>query len=175
MLAPPSSVGGSALALHYANVIIIIEKLLSYPHLVGEEARDDLYQMLPSSLKTTLRKSLKSYVKDMAIYDAPLAHGWKDALHEILSWLSPMAHNMIRWQAERNFEQQLQQQKDCSEGNVLLLQTIYFADRGKTEDAICELLVGLNYICRYEQQQNALLDCSSSVDFEECIDWQMKY
>lgn len=171
MLAPPSTVGGSALALHYANIIIIIEKLLRYPHLVGEEARDDLYQMLPSSLRMALRRNLKSYVKNLAIYDAPLAHDWKEALEKILGWLAPMAHNMIRWQTERNFEQQ----QIVLRSNVLLLQTLYFADREKTEAAICELLIGLNYICRYEQQQNALLDCTSSVDFDDCMEWHMKY
>ncbi|KAL6650303.1 hypothetical protein ACP70R_009228 [Stipagrostis hirtigluma subsp. patula] len=169
-LAPPSTIGGSALALHYANIIIIIEKLLRYPHLVGEEARDDLYQMLPSSLKAALRKNLKTYVKNMAIYDAFLAHDWKETLEKTLAWLAPMAHNMIRWQAERNFEQQ----QIVLKGNVLLLQTLYFADREKTESVICELLVGLNYICRYEQQQNALLDCSSSLDFDDCVEWQLQ-
>ncbi|RZR90604.1 hypothetical protein BHM03_00018529 [Ensete ventricosum] len=171
MLAAPSTVGGSALALHYANIIIIIEKLLKYPHLVGEDARDDLYQMLPSSLRAALRKSLKSYVKNLAIYDAPLAHNWKEALAKILSWLLPMAHDMIRWQTERNFEQQ----QIVSRENVLLLQTLHFADREKTEATICELLVGLNYICRYEQQQNALLDCTSSLDFDDCMTWHMQY
>ncbi|CAN6227285.1 unnamed protein product [Urochloa humidicola] len=169
-LAPPSTIGGSALALHYANIIIIIEKLLWYPHLVGEEARDDLYQMLPSSLKVALRKNLKTYVKNMAIYDAFLAHDWREMLEKTLAWLAPMAHNMIRWQAERNFEQQ----QIVLKGNVLLLQTLYFADREKTEAVICELLVGLNYICRYEQQQNALLDCSSSLDFDDCVEWQLQ-
>lgn len=169
--APPSTVGGSALALHYANVIIVIEKLLRYPHLVGEDARDDLYQMLPSSLRMCLKNSLKSYIKDLAIYDAPLAHDWKDRLDGILRWLSPLAHNTIRWQSERNFEQQ----QIVTRINVLLLQTVYFADREKTEAAICELLVGLNYICRYEQQQNALLDCASSFDFEDFMDWQKQY
>ncbi|CAA7403330.1 unnamed protein product [Spirodela intermedia] len=167
--AAPSSVGGSALALHYANVIIIIEKLLQYPHLVGEEARDDLYQMLPTSLRSSLRKTLRSYIKDLAIYDAPLAHDWKERLGKVLTWLGPMAHNMIRWQTERNFEQQ----QIGPRGSVLLLQTLFFADREKTEAAICELLVGLNYICRYEHQQSALLDCSSSLDFEDCADWQL--
>ncbi|WVZ83928.1 hypothetical protein U9M48_031022 [Paspalum notatum var. saurae] len=166
-LAPPSTIGGSALALHYANIVIIIEKLLRYPHLVGEEARDDLYQMLPSSLKVALRKNLKTYVKSVAIYDAFLAHDWRETLEKTLAWLGPMAHNMIRWQAERNFEQQ----QIVLKGNVLLLQTLYFADREKTEAVICELLVGLNYICRYEQQQNALLDCSSSLDFDDCVEW----
>ncbi|KAI3700746.1 hypothetical protein L2E82_45384 [Cichorium intybus] len=169
--APPTTIGGSALALHYANIIIVIEKLLKYPHLIGEEARDDLYQMLPTSIRLGLKISLKSYVKDLAIYDAPLAHDWKDRLDEILAWLSPLAHNMIRWQNERNFEQQ----QIVSRTNVLLLQTLYFADRTKTENAICELLVGLNYICRYEHQQNALLDCASSFDFNECMEWQSQY
>lgn len=168
--APDCTVGGSALALHYANVIIVIEKLLRYPHLVGEEARDDLYQMLPTSLRKSLKSRLKAYVKDLAIYDAPLAHDWKERLDEILKWLAPMAHNMIRWQSERNFEQQ----QIVTKTNVLLLQTLYFADQAKTEAAICQLLVGLNYICRYEHQQNALLDCASSFDFEDCMEWQMQ-
>ncbi|XWS08824.1 hypothetical protein CRYUN_Cryun40dG0033600 [Craigia yunnanensis] len=169
--ATPSTVGGSALALHYANVIILIEKLLCYPHLVGEEARDDLYQMLPTSLRLSLRTNLKSYVKNLAIYDAPLAHDWKENLDRILRWLAPLAHNMIRWQNERNFEQQ----QIVTWTNVLLLQTLYFADREKTEAAICELLVGLNYICRFEHQQNVLLDCASSFDFEDCMEWQLQY
>lgn len=168
--APPSTIGGSALALHYANVIIVIEKLLRYPHLVGEEARDDLYQMLPTSLRLSLKTNLKSYVKNFAIYDAPLAHDWKETLDGILKWLAPLAHNMIRWQSERNFEQQ----QIIARTNVLLLQTLYFADRQKTEAAICQLLVGLNYICRYEHQQNALLDCASSFDFEDCMEWQLQ-
>ncbi|KAJ6721760.1 PLANT/PROTEIN (DUF668) [Salix viminalis] len=168
--APPSTIGGSALALHYANVIIVIEKLLRYPHLVGEEARDDLYQMLPTSLRMSLRTHLKSYAKNLAIYDAPLAHDWKETLDGILRWLAPLAHNFIRWQSERNFEQH----QIVNRTNVLLLQTLYFADRGKTEAAICELLVGMNYICRYEHQQNALLDCASSFDYEDCMQWQLQ-
>ncbi|KAE9617603.1 hypothetical protein Lalb_Chr03g0037091 [Lupinus albus] len=168
--APPPTLGGSALALHYANVIIVIEKLLRYPHLVGEEARDDLYHMLPTSLRLSLKAKLKSYVKNLAIYDAPIAHDWKENLDGVLRWLAPLAHNMIRWQSERNFEQH----QIVSRTNVLLLQTLYFADREKTEEAICEILVGLNYVCRYEHQQNALLDCASSFDFEDCMEWQLQ-
>ncbi|RVX22333.1 hypothetical protein CK203_000964 [Vitis vinifera] len=159
------------MASHSVEIKANPDKLLRYPHLVGEEARDDLYQMLPTSLRMALRTNLKSYVKNLAIYDAPLAHDWKERLDGILRWLAPLAHNMIRWQSERNFEQQ----QIVTRTNVLLLQTLYFADREKTESAICELLVGLNYICRYEHQQNALLDCASSFDFEDCMEWQMQY
>ncbi|XP_074281805.1 protein PSK SIMULATOR 1-like [Silene latifolia] len=168
--ATPSTIGGSALALHYANVIIVIEKFLCYPHLVGEEARDDLYQMLPNSLRKTLRISLKSHCNNFAIYDGALAHDWKENLDGILNWLAPLAHNMIRWQSERNVEQQ----QMVTRTNVLLLQTLYFADRVKTESAMCQLLVGLNFICRYEQQQNALLDCASSFDFGDWMEWQLQ-
>ncbi|KAL9689218.1 hypothetical protein QQ045_033652 [Rhodiola kirilowii] len=168
--ANPHTIGGSALALHYANILIIIEKLLRYPHLIGEEARDDLYQMLPTSLKALLKTNLKSYFKHLAIFDAPLAHDWKENLDGILKWLAPLAHNMIRWQSERNFEQH----QIGTRTNVLLLQTLYFADRQKTEAVICEILVGLNYICRYEQQQSALLDCASSFDFDGCKEWHMQ-
>ncbi|CAN4091176.1 unnamed protein product [Withania somnifera] len=171
LYAPSTTVGGSALALHYANVIIVVEKLLQYPHLVGDEGRDDLYQMLPTSLRKTLKASLRSYMKGLAIYDAPLAHDWKERLEEILKWLAPLARNMIRWQSERNFEQQ----QIVKRTNVLLLQTLYFADCQKMEAVICELLIGLNYICRFEQQQNALLDCSSSIDFEDCMEWQLQF
>ncbi|TKY51848.1 phosphatidylinositol-3-phosphatase myotubularin-2 [Spatholobus suberectus] len=167
--APPSTLGGCALALHYANVITVIEKLLRYPHLVGEEARNDLYQMLPTSLRLSLKGKLKTYVKNLAIYDAPLAHDWKVTLDGILKWLAPLAYNMIRWQSEGNFEQH----QIVGRTNVLLFQTLYFADKDKTEEAICQLLMGLNYICRYEQQ-NALLGCASSFDFEDCMEWQLQ-
>ncbi|GMI64203.1 hypothetical protein like AT3G23160 [Hibiscus trionum] len=113
--ASPSTVGGSAVALHYANVIIVIEKLLRYPHLVGEEARDDLYQMLPTSLRLSLRTNVKNL--------AALAQDWKQTLNRTLRWVGPLAHNMIRWQSERNFEQQ----QMVARTNVLL-QTLYFAD-----------------------------------------------
>ncbi|CAH9104955.1 unnamed protein product [Cuscuta europaea] len=167
----PSTVGGSALALHYANIIIVLQKLLQYPHLIGEEARDDLYQMLPESLRKKLKTELKSYMKGLEIYDAPIAYGWRQRLEEILKWLSPLAHNMIRWQSECNYEPQ---QQVIKRTNVLLIQTLYFADRDKTEKVVCELLVGLNYICRYEQQQTAFLDCTSSLDFEDYKDFQFQ-
>eukprot|EP01018_Ginkgo_biloba_P034185 Gb_33071 [translate_table: standard] len=173
MHAPPSTLGGAALALHYANVIILVEKLVRFPHLIGHDARDDLYQMLPTSVRVLLRSRLKSYAKNLAstVYDAPLASDWKDALERILGWLAPLAHNMIRWQSEHNFEQQ----QVVSRTNVLLLQTLYFADQVKTEATITELLVGLNYICRYEQEvrANALLECRSSDDYDDYLEWQL--
>ena len=158
---PPETLGAAALALHYANVIIVIEKLAASSHLIGLDARDDLYNMLPSRVRAALRAKLKPYTKSMSslVYEASLAEEWNEAMSSILEWLAPLAHNMIRWQSERSFEQQ----SFVSRTNVLLVQTLYFANQEKTEEAITELLVGLNYVWRYGRELNAkaLAECGS--------------
>ncbi|KAL1819995.1 hypothetical protein ACET3Z_014864 [Daucus carota] len=146
---PTGTLGAAALALHYSNLIIVMEKMIRSPHLVGFDARDDLYAMLPQSIRWSLRGRLKGV--GFTATDPVLAGEWKEALGKILGWLSPLAHNMIKWQSERSFEQQTMTPKT----NVLLLQTLYFANQEKTEDAITELLVGLNYIWRFEREMNA--------------------
>ncbi|KAF6146798.1 hypothetical protein GIB67_007512 [Kingdonia uniflora] len=166
---PPSTLGASALALHYANIIIVIEKLVASPHLIGPDARDDLYNMLPTSLRAALRARLKSYAKNLAssVYDTDLAAEWTEALTRILEWLMPLAQNMLRWQSERNFEQQ----NLVSRTNVLLVQTLYFADQAKIEAAMTELLVGLNYLWRFgrDLSAKALLECRSSRVFDDYL------
>ncbi|KAJ6853773.1 uncharacterized protein M6B38_114220 [Iris pallida] len=167
---PPSTLGAAALALHYANVIILIEKLLQSSHLIGADARDDLYNMLPTSIRASLRARLKSIAKKLSssVYDPILAAEWREAVARILDWLSPLAHNMIKWQSDRNFEQQLL----VSSKNVLLLQTLYFSHQAKTEAAITELLVGLNYLWRFGEELNAMAtsECVSSRNFDDCLD-----
>lgn len=163
ILKPPSTtLGAAALSLHYANLIIVIEKMIRSPQLVGVDARDDLYSMLPNSIRSSLRGRLKGV--GFSASDPILAGEWRDALQKILGWLSPLAHNMIKWQSERSFEQQswnINVNNTKTNGVALLLQTLYFANREKTEAAITELLVGLNYIWRFEREMNAkaLLEC----------------
>ncbi|KAJ7970529.1 hypothetical protein O6P43_008703 [Quillaja saponaria] len=168
--APPETLGAAALALHYANVIIVIEKLAASPHLIGLDAREDIYNMLPTSVRAALREKLNPYTKTLAslVYDTVLAKEWTDAMSRILEWLAPLAHNMIRWQSERSFEQQ----NFVSRTNVLLVQTLYFANQEKTEAAITELLVGLNYVWRYGRELNAkaLAECASSRICDENLD-----
>ncbi|XP_006360490.1 uncharacterized protein [Solanum tuberosum] len=160
--APPETLGAAALALHYANVIIVTEKLVASPHLIGHDAREDLYNMLPASLRAALRAKLKPFAKSLtsSVYDTVLAGEWNEAMLGILEWLAPLAHNMIRWQSERSFEHQ----NFVSRTNVLLVQTLYYANQEKTESAITELLVGLNYVWRYGREVNAkaIEECASA-------------
>ncbi|GMI75497.1 hypothetical protein like AT5G51670 [Hibiscus trionum] len=146
---PPSTLGAAGLALHYANLIIIMEKMIKSPQLVGVDARDDLYSMLPSSIRSSLRGRLKGV--GFSASDPVLAGEWRTALRNILGWLSPLAHNMIRWQSERSFEHQ----NLLPRTNVLLLQSLFLANKEKTEAAITELLVGLNYIWRFHREMTA--------------------
>ncbi|KAF3441732.1 hypothetical protein FNV43_RR15647 [Rhamnella rubrinervis] len=141
-----STLGGAALALHYANIIVLIEELASSPHLITLDARDDLYSMLPTTIRAALRARFKSYskIKDSSIYDPAIAMEWNLAVMRILEWLVPLAQNMIKWHSDRNIEKQ----QEVSSTSVLLVQTLYFADQAKTEAAITELLMGLSYMCR---------------------------
>ncbi|EHA8588138.1 hypothetical protein COCNU_scaffold004199G000040 [Cocos nucifera] len=129
LVPPPTTLGAAALALHYANVIIAIEKMIRSPRAVRPDARDDLYNMLPASVRGILRRRLKG-------------------------WLRPVAHDTVRWQGERSFEGRRSAAVAPWNG-VLLLQTLFFADREKVEAAIAELLVGLNYVWRFEREMAA--------------------
>ncbi|KAG9144624.1 hypothetical protein Leryth_020233 [Lithospermum erythrorhizon] len=168
--APPDSLGAAALALHYANLIIVIEKLAASPHLIGQDARVDVYNMLPASIRMALRAKLKPYAKELSssVYDTALAREWNEAISSILEWLAPLAHNMIRWQSERSIEHQ----NSGFRTNVLLVQTLYFANQEKIEAIITELLVGLNYIWRFGREitAKAIAGCSSGITVDDYFD-----
>ncbi|KAK6126354.1 hypothetical protein DH2020_039926 [Rehmannia glutinosa] len=126
-----STLGGAGLAVHYANVIILIEKLASSPNLISLDARDDLYSMLPATIRSDLRAKLKTFSRNLALSvydDAAFAAEWRLAVERILEWLSPLAHNMVRWQSERNFERW----RLSIGSNVHLVQTLHFANQVET-------------------------------------------
>ncbi|MBA0579590.1 hypothetical protein Gorai_021841 [Gossypium raimondii] len=147
--APGNTVGAAGLALHYANIIIKAESCFYSTTSISNESRENMYEMLPISLKHALRRKLKGHLsKDVEESDEGqgLAQGWKEALGEIIGWLAPVAHDTLRWQQESDS----QQQKLDSEPTALLMQTLHFSDLEKTEAAIVEVLVGLSCIYRYE-------------------------
>lgn len=140
--AGPNTVGGSGLAVRYANVILLAERYLGSNMTIGRDAREDLYEMLPESLRKSVRSKLRKYVKKGPGTDLSMAGGWKEALDEMMGWLAPMAHDTLKWQMERNIEKMMFESKPT----VLLLQTLHFSDKEKAEAAIAEVLVGLSCI-----------------------------
>ncbi|CAM6090937.1 unnamed protein product [Calypogeia fissa] len=170
--APSTTLGGAALAQHYSNIVIIIDKMIKFPHFISQESRDNLYHMLPKSVQMAVKSRLKAGMRKGDGFDADIARDWKNALERILAWLTPLAHNMSRWQSEHNFEQQQVLQRS----NILLFQTLYFADLAKTEAAITELLVGLNYIYGYEKEKTDSdemdYDYDSQHEEDDYPEWQ---
>ncbi|KAH6806920.1 hypothetical protein C2S51_028028 [Perilla frutescens var. frutescens] len=146
--AGPWTVGGSGLAMRYANVILTAEKYLDSDAAISHLERESFYEMLPENLKILVRAKLNKNLK-CAENDALLAEGWRDAVTEILRWLAPVADDTVRWQMERSFEKAKFDAKPSS----LLLQTLHFSDKEKTETAIAEILVGLSCIFRFENRK----------------------
>ncbi|RWW14321.1 hypothetical protein GW17_00021922 [Ensete ventricosum] len=157
--AGPNTVGGSGLVSRYANVIVAAEKLLMTRSVEGHTAKNDemeedaaareeLYHMLPSGMRAAVRAKLREcWRREGGTVDGSLAEGWKEAVGRILSWLGPVAHDTLRWQEERNIERH---HRFHTRPRALLLQTLNFSDREKTEAAIVEVLVGLSCMCWYE-------------------------
>ncbi|CAN1770323.1 Protein PSK SIMULATOR 1 [Linum perenne] len=146
----PSTLGDAGLYLHYANLIVVVEKMVSAVNEIDEESRENLYGMLPWSVRSVVRKRLRDQGRCGASsggYDAATAAVWRHTVGRVLEWMLPLAHNMLRWQAVRNFEREQVQEAD-SKTHVLLVQTLYYADRPKTEAAIVELVIGLDYLYR---------------------------
>ncbi|KAL5709492.1 hypothetical protein ACHQM5_020176 [Ranunculus cassubicifolius] len=145
--APPTSVGSTGLVSRYASLITQLEKYLESPSSLTDCGRHDFYDMLPQNLRLCVNTRLKSMYRRNKIEweDAALVEGWRDGLKVIMGWLGPMAHDTVKWMSERSPEKYNFDAKPT----VLLLQTLYFADREKTEAAMVEVMVGLSFICRY--------------------------
>jgi hypothetical protein len=144
---PEASLGGAGLALHYANLIMFIDRLAAAPHHIRGDERDALYGMLTGSLRASVGARLRPSAAAAAAALRADPALWADTVRRTLAWLAPLARNTARWQAERSFGQR--SVAPCGSGGaVLLLQTLHFADRGKTEAAVTDLLVGLNYVWR---------------------------
>jgi hypothetical protein len=131
--------------------VISIERVAGSPRLVGPEERDELYGMLTASVRAQLRARLRGAVAAAA--DPGLAVQWRAALAGILGWLAPMAHATMRWQAERSLERR---DSAAAAADVLVLQTLHMADRDKVDAAVVELLVGLNYVWRFDKEMRLL-------------------
>lgn len=160
------TLGDAGLSLHYANVIIFIERLAISPHFIGPEAREDLYHMLTTRIKNSVKVGIKS--EAFKTYSRDLAYDWSSLMQKTLDWLAPLAHNMIKWHSERNFEKQGM----GFGGSVLLVNTLHYADQVKSEDAITELVMGLHYVSKFGREINDKAFVGSSCG-RECEDYSV--
>lgn len=149
--AGPNTVGGSRLQILYANLIMMAEENMNRKKL-RDEVRDEMYRMLPEHLREMVKMKFRKLKDDqynkLANLNAEKVK-MKESLRRIFMWLSPMATNTLLWQRERRVEMTSFQTRPP----VLLLQTLHFADKEKTEATIVEVLVGLSFLYMQENRR----------------------
>ncbi|XP_074578456.1 protein PSK SIMULATOR 1-like isoform X2 [Curcuma longa] len=144
--------GSAGLALHYANIITQIDTLVSRPSSVPPSTRDALYQGLPPSIKSALRSKLQSFEFKEEI---------KAEMEKTLRWLFPMANNTIRahhgfgWVGEWANAGMEMNQKLTGVVELTKIETLYHADKRKTEAHILDLIVWLHHLITHSRAGNA--------------------
>ncbi|XP_059280328.1 protein PSK SIMULATOR 1-like isoform X4 [Lycium ferocissimum] len=138
--------GSAGLALHYANIITQIDTLVTRSGSVPPNTRDALYHGLPPSIKSALRFKLLSF----SLKEELTVPQIKGEMEKTLQWLVPMAANTTKvhhgfgWVGEwANTGSDI---KPASQVDLLRIETLYHADKERTEAYILELVVWLHYL-----------------------------
>lgn len=140
--------GPAGLALHYANVILQIDGIMARSSSMPANARESLYQSLPPSIKASLRSKLQSFQvkEEFSLPDI------KAEMEKTLEWLVPIASNTVKshhgfgWVGEwanSGFEAS---DTSAEKADVIRIETLYHADKAKTEAYITDQLVWLHYL-----------------------------
>ncbi|XP_062184987.1 protein PSK SIMULATOR 1-like isoform X2 [Phragmites australis] len=137
--------GPAGLALHYANIIIQIYSIVSRSGYVPASTRDALYQGLPPRVRSALPNRLRtsSVPRELTIDQI------RATMEKTLKWLVPMAINTT---CARGFLRFSEWAKAGTErvgrrpGQAVPIETLYHADKARTEDYILELVVWLHHL-----------------------------
>ncbi|CAI5474077.1 unnamed protein product [Closterium sp. Yama58-4] len=152
-------VGEAGLALHYANVVVLLERIIQQPDEVLGPTRDELYEMLPRNIQYLLRVQLQDAVNFQADgrVEANLKRG--------LLLLPTMAHNTITWHSMHTPGAAL----DSSE-TVFQVQTFYFANLQAVNATLVDVLLGLCRICGVESPIGCVsTQVPASLDYAQLV------
>ncbi|KAH6763687.1 Ikzf5, partial [Perilla frutescens var. frutescens] len=148
--------GSAGLALHYANIITQIDTLVTRSGSVPPSTRDALYQGLPPLIKCALRSRLQSFqLKEE--FTVPQI---KAEMEKTLQWLVPMATNTTKahhgfgWVGEWANTGSEMNRKATGETDLLRIETLYHADKEKTEAYILDLVVWLHHLISQSRAAN---------------------
>ncbi|KAJ3700368.1 hypothetical protein LUZ61_004073 [Rhynchospora tenuis] len=144
------SLGPAGLALHYANIITHIDAIVSRSNSVPSNTRDTLYQGLPPNIKSALRNRLQPMPLPPEVQVSHL----RTSIDSTLQWLVPIATNTAK--AYHGFGrvgewantggEVCRKQNNPMRTEVTKIETLYHADKAKTEAYILDLLIWLHYL-----------------------------
>ncbi|XVF35955.1 hypothetical protein REPUB_Repub19eG0016400 [Reevesia pubescens] len=148
--------GVAGLALHYANVIHQIDNIAARPASLPPNIRDTLYHGLPPSVKKALRSRLQSIdTKEKCSISQVM-----DEMEKTLQWLVPVAtnttkaHQCFGWVGE--WANTGNEFGTSATTNITLtrLQTLYHADKQRTDACILELVAWLHHLISLVNQRD---------------------
>ncbi|KAM7466738.1 hypothetical protein LguiB_014300 [Lonicera macranthoides] len=150
-LSKPEKLGVAGLALHYANIITLINNIASRPTSFSANMRNTLYQWLPTLIKAKLPYKLQT-VEGKEMLTIPQIKG---EMEKTLRWLVPLALNTIKahqgfhqtWLKE-SFDSNEHVERTKAQNNIMRLQTLYHADKMKVDSCIIELVIWLHCLIR---------------------------
>ncbi|KAF5462137.1 hypothetical protein F2P56_018167 [Juglans regia] len=132
--------GETGLALHYANIISKINIIATRPSSHAPNLRDQLYRALPTSVKMALRSRNLYPNERLSIIQV------KHEVEKILKWLVPLARNTIKaqrfgWVGEwARTSNEFNKKSSTAINNPICIQTLYYADKEKTDEYILKLV-----------------------------------
>lgn len=137
--------GPAGLSLHDANIIIQIYSIVSRSGYILANTRDALYQGLPPRVRSALPSRLRtsSVPRELTIDQI------RATMEKTLKWLVPMAINTT---CARGFLRFSEWAKSGTErvgrrpGQPDVIETLYHADKERTEAYILELVVWLHHL-----------------------------
>ncbi|KAG5542449.1 hypothetical protein RHGRI_022101 [Rhododendron griersonianum] len=155
----PERLGAAGLALHYANVINQIDNIVSRPTSLPPNMRDQLYHGLPNSVKIALR----TRCQPVDVNEELTIPQIKAEMEKTLQWLVPVATStskygklecqlgfshlsallMLAYENKQYFLIEFSK-KGATQTTVIRLQTLYHADKQKTDMCILELAIWLH-------------------------------
>ncbi|CAN1127305.1 Protein PSK SIMULATOR 2 [Linum perenne] len=149
--------GKAGLALHYANMITQIDNIASRPTSLPPNTRDSLYRGLPPSVKTSLRSRLQMFddKEELTITQV------KAEMEKTMHWLVPIAANTTKahqgfgWVGEwASTGSDYGKTNTAAQGNLIRLQTLYHADKEKTDQNILEAVAWLHRLIKLVRQRD---------------------
>uniref|UniRef100_A0A0E0CAY7 DUF668 domain-containing protein n=1 Tax=Oryza meridionalis TaxID=40149 RepID=A0A0E0CAY7_9ORYZ len=148
--------GPAGLALHYANIISQIDTLVSRSNSIPPNTRDALYQSLPPTVKSSLRSKVNSFVVNEEVTAAQI----KAEMEKTLRWLVPIANNTTKahhgfgWVGEWANTGSEVNCKPTGQMDLTRIETLYHADKEKTEAHILELVAWLHHLISRSKSAN---------------------
>ncbi|KAF8768512.1 hypothetical protein HU200_007556 [Digitaria exilis] len=148
--------GPAGLALHYANIISQIDTLVSRSSSIPPNTRDALYQSLPPTIKSSLRSKLHTF----GVKEELTASQIKAEMEKTLRWLVPIANNTTKahhgfgWVGEWANTGSDVNCKPTGQMDLTRIETLYHADKDKTEAYILELVLWLHHLISQSKTAN---------------------